>query len=67
VRLRLCTLVRPVGSQLGRQTNRGNLLIRSRRRAVRVSPDGSARWEDYLRQSLDVRARPWDWAPEWVP
>jgi hypothetical protein len=67
VRSRLCMLVRPVGSQLGCQTNRDNLLIRSHRRRVQACPMGSAAWSSCLGQSSCIRPSPVHWVPDWVP
>jgi hypothetical protein len=67
VRSWLYTLVRPVGSQFGRQANHDDPRMRSRRQVVRVGPWGPARWDDCLPPFLDVRPRPCDWVPDWVP
>jgi hypothetical protein len=67
VRSRLCTLVRPVGSQLGRQADSGNPLIRSRRRAVRASPVWFVAWVDRPLAYGVVRHNSRDWVHDWVP
>jgi hypothetical protein len=67
VRSRLCTLVRPVGSQLGRQADSGNPLIRSRRRSVQTRPWDAAALSLWPGLSWCVRSGLCHWVPEWVP